>query len=114
MRKNVFCIAALVLACAFSGFANNRNPSNRLLFMGCWYLYSGNQTLASRENSANYTHTASTPDCVGIGNECAVELNFPGPCPTNPDFSNITFDANGFPNGNKAGHSDFIVNLQKN
>lgn len=66
---------------------------------------STDQSVTARETASNYQRGTTT--CPGSGNECQVTLN--QDFGITPDFTNVTFDSNGFPNGGSA----FVTNQQK-
>lgn len=70
------------------------------------YKYiSTDQSVTARETASNYQKGSAT--CPGSANECAVTLN--QDFGMTPDFSNVTFDSNGFPDGGSA----FVSNALK-
>lgn len=94
--------AAVILAGSLSAFSIL--PVNK--DSNTTYVYtSSDQTIQAREDPANYLK--GTQLCSGSGDECRVILN--QDFGTHPDFSNVTFDSNGFPNGGTA----FVSNEQQ-
>jgi hypothetical protein len=70
------------------------------------YVYnSTDQSIQARETASNYIK--GSEDCSGSGDECSVTLN--QDFGTNPNFTNVTFDSQGFPDGGSA----FLSNAQQ-
>ena len=92
------------MAIVFSGI---HYPLTKKHSASNWYVFTGFQTVYGRKMASNYLILPYAPDCLGVGEECAVLLN---QSTLHPDFSHITFDVNGFPNGNLPGATDFITN----
>lgn len=104
MKKNILGLSAIALAIGFSAF--NLPSSSKLV--NTIYQYTGPQpqSISSRQSASNYTKVSSIT-CPNGEDECAVTLT--DDFGTQPNFTNVTFDASGFPNGGSA----FVSNGKK-
>lgn len=106
MKKLRIGLTALAVILAGSLSAFSVLPGNVNKDSNTTYVYTSSaQTIQARENPANYLK--GTQLCSGSGDECRVILN--QDFGTHPDFSNVTFDSNGFPSGGSA----FVSNEQQ-
>lgn len=108
--KLMLPILAVIVGVAASAFTTTRPNSKATNLSDTWYQYDGpaQQTIPDRETASNYIKLSGTPLCSGANNECAVELN--QDFGNTPNFSNVTFNSNGFP----IGGSSFVTNEEQN
>ncbi len=104
-------ILAVIVGVAASAFTVVK--SNSHVKAGTyWYSFTGTQTVQGRQDKTQYTTPTTTEpqDCIGFGNECAVQVNgITGVPPQDISSLNITFDSNGMPDGG----TNFETNAQK-
>lgn len=112
MKRNklMLPVLAVIVGVAASAFTTTRPNSKATNLSDTWYQYDGpaQQTIQDRETASNYIKISADPLCNTSNNECAVELN--QDFGNTPNFSNVSFDSNGFPNGG----SSFVKNEQQN
>lgn len=106
--KLMLPILAAIVGIAASAFTTVKPNSRSGNLSDTWYQYNGAQTPAARKTASNYAKISSDPLCAETKNECAVELN--QDFGNTPDFSNVSFDSNGFPIGGSA----FVANEKQN
>lgn len=119
MKKYLLSIAALVLAIGITAFTGPK--SVKTLVNGKWvqmkyYIFIGLQNPTDRADATKYTTpTDLQPSCEeGSNKECTVRVNVPdGTPPANPNFTDVTFDGNGFPIGNSGTGTNFVSNVKK-
>lgn len=119
MKKYRLSIAALVLAIgitAFTGPKPVKTLVNGKWVQMKWYVFTGVQNATDRADATKYTTpTDNQPSCPsGTDLECTVRVNVPdGTPPANPNFTDVTFDIDGFPIGNSGTGTNFVSNAKK-
>jgi hypothetical protein len=107
---------AILLALGLSAYSSYHNVPKKVT-TSYFYLYWGQQDIPDREILAHYVLSNSPtmdPICMG-SNECAVEMAFrTGMEPSTLVGQNLTFDSDGFPNGQFPGSGGtFVKNERK-